>query len=86
LEKDSTPRWLDAKYPSPGLNRWGAVMAIHRIFKFDPDDGNGIGAPIVLECDADASAIEKAKEHVDRALVELWQGDRLVCRLQPRKS
>jgi hypothetical protein len=59
-------------------------MATYRIFKFDARDGHALGAPVIVESEKDDDVIEKARQYIDGALIEVWQGKRLVQRLQPK--
>jgi hypothetical protein len=39
--------------------------------------------PLYLECPNDATAIDEAKQRLDRHIIEIWQLTRRVIRLDP---
>jgi hypothetical protein len=68
----------------PGVSkhrRWkGAGMAEYRAYTVGRD-GHFVGVKTLTGAD-DAEAIDKAKPFVDGHDIELWNGDRLVTRLE----
>jgi coenzyme F420-reducing hydrogenase alpha subunit len=74
-------------YPNPAGARLGclcgrgadAALSIYRI----EEDGHIKQAPIVIACDTDEQAIERARQYVDGEAIEVWDLDRVVGRLDP---
>ena len=52
-------------------------MALYRLYLVEQDERIR-RAPVQLECDSDAEALEAVREHDQRFAMELWQGTRLV--------
>lgn len=40
--------------------------------------------PVVIECVDDQDAIQKAKEYLDGATVEIWHDTKLIAKLEPK--
>ena len=59
-------------------------MATYRIFKFEAKEGRVLGPPIVVASDTDEQPVAQAQQLIDGAVVEVWQGKRLVQRFQPK--
>lgn len=55
-------------------------MPHYRLYTLGP--GNRISQAVDLECETDAEAIEKARTLHPHEPVELWQGKRLVKRIE----
>ncbi len=52
-------------------------MSTYRVYFID--DGTHISRPpIVLECDTDQEAVEKARQYIDGRDIELWSAGRMV--------
>jgi hypothetical protein len=49
-------------------------------------DSRVVGAPMVLKCQDDQAAVDKAKQFLDGRVIEIWNLTRLVTRLDPRAS
>ena len=48
---------------------------------------NSISRPAeIIECDGDSEAIEKATQLLDGHLIEVWEGTRVVVRLDPHEG
>ena len=49
-------------------------------------DGHSDGPPKVVECQDDEAAVKKAKQLLDDRLIEIWEGARVVMRLDPNQG
>jgi hypothetical protein len=58
-------------------------MLEYRIYTVKKD-GHLAGLPAVIECQNDEAAVAEAKQRLDRLVVEVWQGARVVIRLEPK--
>jgi hypothetical protein len=47
--------------------------------------GRIAGAPTVITCDEDQAAIEAAKLLIAEQEIEVWEGARIVARIEPDK-
>lgn len=56
-------------------------MADYRIYSVAQGDSFA-GPPIVIACETDAEAIEKARERQTNRDLEVWQGARCIIRLK----
>lgn len=45
-----------------------------------------VGATRIITCETDAQAIERARSFLENRDIEIWQGARVVARLQPRDT
>jgi len=59
---------------------WVAAMPHYRLYTLGR--GNRISQAVDLDCETDAEAIEKARALYPRDPIELWQGKRLVKRIE----
>lgn len=51
------------------------------------DEARRIRAPaIVLECADDNEAIREARKYLEGGSIELWNGTKLITKLEPKKS
>ena len=57
-------------------------MSAYRIYELTADD-HVAAPPTIVDCADDGAAIEKAKQRLDRRIIEVWQVDRCVIRIQP---
>lgn len=57
-------------------------MPDYRIYTVKKD-GHIVRPPEVVECINDAQAVEVAKKLLNGQLIEVWQGPRVVIRLEP---
>jgi hypothetical protein len=58
-------------------------MPDYRLYRFQ----NGhIKQAVALDCVDDAEAVAEAAQMVDGEILELWQGSRMVVRLDPEAS
>jgi hypothetical protein len=60
-------------------------MAQYRVYTLSEADRVS-GPPLIIDCDDDAAAIERAAALVTDRILEVWDGARLVGRLQPSAS
>jgi hypothetical protein len=58
-------------------------MFAYRIYKISSDD-HIAGPPVEVECVSDQEAIAQAKQVLNGLDIEVWQGARVVTRLQSR--
>jgi len=58
-------------------------MAYYRIYKLSPDD-HIAGPPDEMECASDQEVITHAEQQLNGSAVEVWEGARIVIRLQPQ--
>jgi hypothetical protein len=59
-------------------------MSSYRLYAITPDEH--IQAPAeVVECVDDRAAIDHAKQLLDGRVIEVWQLDRFVTRLKPKR-
>jgi len=58
-------------------------MPEYRIYTVKKD-GHLIGPPKVVECPNDEAAVTEAKQLLDGLVIEVWQGPRVVMRLEPK--
>ncbi len=49
-------------------------------------DGHITGPPDTIECEDDRGAIETAKQLLDGKAIEVWDGNRLVIRVEPNNG
>jgi hypothetical protein len=56
-------------------------MTEYRICFVTPD-GHIAAAPLRFACDNDLDAVQHARTLVDRNVIQLWQGRRLVTRIK----
>jgi|HubBroStandDraft_6_1064221.scaffolds.fasta_scaffold48428_2 hypothetical protein len=58
-------------------------MSAYRIYELTAD--NHVAAPpTIVDCPDDIAAIERARQRLDRhRIIEVWQVDRCVIRMQP---
>jgi hypothetical protein len=49
-------------------------------------DGHSAEPPKVVECQDDEAAVKKAKQLLDDRLIEIWEGARVVMRLDPNQG
>jgi len=59
-------------------------MPEYRIYRMT-NDGHILGPAELIECADDGEAFEKAQQYVDGHDIELWNGQRLLCRLPRHK-
>jgi hypothetical protein len=57
-------------------------MPQYRIYTVKPD-GHLSGPPQVVECPSDQDAVKEAKRFLDGHLIEIWEGTRVVFRIDP---
>ena len=57
-------------------------MPEYRIYTVKKD-GHLAGPPTVVDCLDDETAVNEAKQLLDELIVEVWQGARVVKRLEP---
>lgn len=60
----------------------GLIMPEYRIYTVKAD-GHLLGPPAVVECADDQDAVKEAKQLLNGQLIEIWQGTRVVMRLDP---
>jgi hypothetical protein len=58
-------------------------MPDYRIYRID-DEGHVRGCPAVVTCETDEQAIEHASIYRNGMALEVWDGGRLVRRLEPQ--
>jgi hypothetical protein len=46
-------------------------------------DDHVAAPPTIVDCPDDTAAIEKARQRLDHRIIEVWQVDRCVIRMQP---
>ena len=63
----------------------GGAMPEYRIYTVKKD-GHLRGPPKVVECPNDLAVIKEAKQFLDGLLIEVWQGARVVIRLDPNQK
>ena len=64
---------------------WGErVVLSYRVYVLE-EGGHIRKAPAVLDCEDDAEAIQRAKQLLDGKPIEVWEGARVVIKLQPKK-
>jgi hypothetical protein len=73
---------LSAGRPTP-LAKEVRKMAYYRIYKLSPDD-HIAGPPDEMECASDQEVITHAEQQLNGSAVEVWEGARIVIRLQPQ--
>ncbi len=60
-------------------------MSAYRIYELTAD--NHVAAPAsTVDCHDDAAAIQTARQRLDHRILEVWQLDRCVIRMQPMLS
>jgi hypothetical protein len=47
-------------------------------------DGHIAGPPKTIDLPSDEAAVKGAKALLDDRTIEIWQGSRVVCRLEPK--
>lgn len=57
-------------------------MPEYRIYTVKKD-GHLQGPPKVVECPNDLAAVNEAKQLLDGLIIEVWEGPRIVMRLDP---
>ena len=57
-------------------------MPTYRIYVLEKDD-HIQRPPTVIDCPDDSAAIENAKELLDGRVIQVWDHDRLIVRLDP---
>jgi hypothetical protein len=57
-------------------------MSAYRIYELTADD-HVAAPPTIVDCPDDTAAIEKARQWLDRRIIEVWQVHRCVIRMQP---
>jgi hypothetical protein len=57
-------------------------MPIYRLYVIDPDAHITV-PPTLADCPDDDLAIAKAKQYLDGKAIEVWEGARIVTRLEP---
>ena len=56
-------------------------MPMYRIYTFE--GGHVRAPPQVIECQNDEAAVKKAKQLLDGTLIEVWEKERCIIRLDP---
>jgi hypothetical protein len=65
---------------------WGVMaedLRSYRVYAVTPD-GHFAAAPVVIDCPGDAQAISRAKAMQDGLALEIWDGARMVAKLDAR--
>ena len=57
-------------------------MSAYRIYELTADD-HVAAPPTIVDCPNDTAAIEKAKQRLHHRIIEVWQVNRCVIRMQP---
>ena len=57
-------------------------MSAYRIYELTADD-HVAAPPTIVDCPDDTAAIENARQRLDHRIIEVWQVDRCVIRMQP---
>jgi hypothetical protein len=59
-------------------------MPLYRVYTITPDEHIHV-PPTVIECRDDQAAIEEARQVLDGRVIEVWQMDRRVIRLEAKR-
>jgi hypothetical protein len=59
-------------------------MTTYRVFRMT-EEGHIVGPSIVLACDSEQDAVDRATELAGETAVELWDGSHMVCRIPSSK-
>ena len=60
-------------------------MPLYRLYVIMPGEHIRV-PPEVVECPDDKAAIERAKQLLDGRIIEVWNFDRCVTRLEPQRA
>jgi hypothetical protein len=65
-----------------GVGRGGAMLE-YRLYFLD-SDGHITSPPAIVRCEDDRAAIMSAEQLLEGKAIEIWQGARLITRIQPK--
>ena len=73
-----------AYFPNGDFKYGGQIVRSYRLYVLDRD-GHVKEAPQIIECKDDDEAIQRARQSLAGKPIEIWDGARIVGKLQPNE-